>query len=339
MLFLLTVLTSILAFASSEETNPFKEAYSWIEKVNSNPHSTWKAGQNFDPTLPASYIKKLLGLKRKNRPSILPRALPINDINDKDIPKEFDSRKKWKYCKSLQEIRDQGACGSCWAVAATSAFTDRLCIATKGKFNGHLSANELLACCSECGDGCGGGYDDAAWEYFKNHGVVTGGDYNSSEGCQPYQLQPCEHHVEGPRPQCSSLEPTPTPPCETKCLNKKYRKPFNKDHHKVKSSYSVPSSVAEIQKEILKHGPVEAGFIVYTDFLSYKSGVYQPSPSSTSKGGHAVKLIGWGVEKNTPYWLVQNSWNSDWGDKGLFKILRGKNTCGFESEINAGIPK
>lgn len=33
-----------------------------------------------------------------------------------------------------------------------------------------------------------------------------------------------------------------------------------------------------------------------------------------------------------------NSWNEDWGDKGLFKIRRGDNECGFESEITAGLP-
>lgn len=54
--------------------------------------------------------------------------------------------------------------------------------------------------------------------------------------------------------------------------------------------------------------------------------------------GHAIKIIGWGVENKTPYWLISNSWNTDWGDKGMFKVLRGKNTCGIESMLCAGIP-
>lgn len=49
-------------------------------------------------------------------------------------------------------------------------------------------------------------------------------------------------------------------------------------------------------------------------------------------------MIGWGEENEVPYWLVQNSWNVDWGDNGMFKILRGNNTCGFESNVVAGIP-
>jgi cathepsin B len=53
----------------------------------------------------------------------------------------------------------------------------------------------------------------------------------------------------------------------------------------------------------------------------------------------AVKILGWGEENSTPYWLVANSWNEDWGDNGFFKILRGKDECGIEDGIVAGAPK
>ena len=76
-------------------------------------------------------------------------------------------------------------------------------------------------------------------------------------------------------------------------------------------------------------GPVEAGFTVFEDFLTYKSGVYQHKTGSRL-GGHAIKILGWGVENGVKYWLVANSWNEDWGDKGFFKILRGSNHCGIE---------
>lgn len=88
----------------------------------------------------------------------------------------------------------------------------------------------------------------------------------------------------------------------------------------------------------MTNGPVEASFTVYTDFLSYKSGVYQQM-KGTFAGGHAVKILGWGTEGGKPYWLVANSWNKDWGDKGFFKILRGSDECGIESHITAGLPK
>jgi len=46
------------------------------------------------------------------------------------------------------------------------------------------------------------------------------------------------------------------------------------------------------------------------------TGVYQHVTGAMLRG-HAVKIIGWGVEKDVPYWLVANSWNSDWGDNGM----------------------
>lgn len=48
------------------------------------------------------------------------------------------------------------------------------------------------------------------------------------------------------------------------------------------------------------------------------SGVYKHH-SSEELGGHAIKMLGWGVENDTPYWLVANSWNPDWGNHGKMK--------------------
>ena len=78
-------------------------------------------------------------------------------------------------------------------------------------------------------------------------------------------------------------------------------------------------------------------------------------------GGHAIRILGWGTEEGTPYWLVANSWNTDWGDNGIksiviclsshlfdpflfynigfFKIIRGKNEVGIEAGIYGGLPK
>ncbi|CAN0486448.1 unnamed protein product [Discosporangium mesarthrocarpum] len=55
-------------------------------------------------------------------------------------------------------------------------------------------------------------------------------------------------------------------------------------------------------------------------------------------GGHAVKIIGWGTDEESgkDYWLVVNSWNNSWGEEGLFRIVRGVNSCGIEGQIVAG---
>lgn len=38
----------------------------------------------------------------------------IIDSSDVELPTSFDARAKWPNCITIQEIRDQGACGSCW---------------------------------------------------------------------------------------------------------------------------------------------------------------------------------------------------------------------------------
>lgn len=138
---------------------------------------------------------------------------------------------------------------------------------------------------------------------------------------------------------------------------KEYNTPYKKDRHFGKKAYSISSNVQQIQKEIMTNGPVEAAFTVYADLLNYKSGkfcicfickkfsnlsnlalgVYQHVEGGLL-GGHAVKMLGWGTEDGTPYWLIANSWNSDWGDNGYFKILRGRDHCGIEGSITAGLP-
>lgn len=132
-------------------------------------------------------------------------------------------------------------------------------------------------------------------------------------------------HRGGDTPKCSKI-------CEPG-----YSPSYKEDKHYGCSSYSVSDNEKEIMAEIYKNGPVEAAFTVYSDFLLYKSGVYQ-HVTGEMMGGHAVRILGWGVEDGTPYWLVGNSWNTDWGDNGFFKILRGRDHCGIESEIVAGIP-
>jgi cathepsin B len=116
--------------------------------------------------------------------------------------------------------------------------------------------------------------------------------------------------IVGKYPKC---EESYTPYCEFTCIDKSDKKPF-----KIfgKSAYLVNQSAPVIQAEIYTNGPVEASFTVYHDFVPYQSGVYVHNVSSGGYlGGHAIKIIGWGVTSSSdsaepmPYWLVANSWN------------------------------
>jgi cathepsin B len=308
-----------------------------IDIVNSDPTSTWTAGVNsrfVDVTL--ENAQSLCGVLPDSK-AVLARTLTqkpaITEAQASAIPDSFDSRDTWgKICPSTSEVRDQAACGSCWAFGAVEAMTDRICIATNGTQAVHLSAQDMNSCCSSCGFGCGGGYPASAWSYWKQSGLVSGGNYNSKDGCAPYTIPSCDHHVVGKLPPCGPEVPTPA--CTRKCQN---GADWAKDKHFAASSYSVRSRVADIQTEIMTHGPVEGAFSVYEDFLAYKTGVYKHT-TGQMLGGHAIKILGWGSQPS-PYWIVANSWNSDWGDNGFFKIARGNDECGIEDEIVAGLPK
>lgn len=169
-----------------------------------------------------------------------------------DIPDEFDAREAWPGCDSISFIRDQASCGSCWAFGAVEAMSDRICIASGQKAQVILSAEDLLTCCGFlCGFGCNGGFPGMAWWHWVHRGIVTGGLYEG-EGCQPYKIAPCEHHIVGPRPDCKMEK---TPKCEKTC-QPGYNKSYEADKHYGSKSYSV-SGVAKIQTEIMTNGPVE----------------------------------------------------------------------------------
>ena len=100
----------------------------------------------------------------------------------------------------------------------------------------------------------------------------------------------------------------------------------------------VSMSLFTVASALNLHTRMQVAFTVYEDFVTYKKGVYR-HVTGGELGGHAVRMLGWGVEDGTPYWLLANSWNSDWGDGGYFKILRGSDECGIEDDVVAGLPK
>ena len=232
-----------------------------IEAIN-NAQSSWKAGYNSRwAGMTLKDAQRQMGVKLNGK------KLPVKTFTKEEleaVPATFDSRLQWgNVCPSTKEVRDQGACGSCWAFGASEAMTDRICIASEGKQQYHISAEDLVACCSECGDGCNGGDPGSAWDYFQQTGIVTGGNYNSHQGCLPYTIASCSHHVNGTLPACGNEVDTPR--CTMKCVDGEN---WSSAKHFGASSYAISSDAASIQAEIYKNGPVEGAFTVYDDFPS-----------------------------------------------------------------------
>lgn len=148
--------------------------------------------------------------------------------------------------------------------------SDRVCIHSKGNIHFRFSADDLVSCCWLCGAGCNGGFPGAAWHYWVRSGLVSGGTYDSHQGCRPYEIPPCEHHVNGSRPACNG-DDNKTPKCVKECQDG-YKVSYKQDRHFGKKAYSLRSDQKQIQTEIMTNGPVEGAFTVYADLLQYKSG-------------------------------------------------------------------
>ncbi|KAE9412819.1 hypothetical protein Angca_010233, partial [Angiostrongylus cantonensis] len=245
----------------------------------------------------------------------------------------FDARVTWPHCPSISYIRDQSQCGSCWAFSSAEVMSDRVCIASHGNKKVELSADDIVSCCTDGGYGCDGGYLYAPWRYFIETGIVTGGLYDTKDACRPYQIPPCGYH-KNETFYSNCTQEIDTPVCETKC-QAGYPISYDNDKTFGKTSYNVSHSVSAIQREIMTNGPVVAGFIVYDDFYLYKSGIYKHTYGEED-GSHAVRILGWGEEGGIPYWLIANSWNTDWGENGYFRIVRGTNECEIEENVVAG---
>lgn len=227
------------------------------------------------------------------------------------IPKSFDSRIQWSMCSVIRRISHQLDCGSCWAMSSSAVLSDRVCIATNGIVNVALSPQYMINCFKNQ-KGCEGGYVEPVWRDLMEIGTVP-------ESCIPFQ---------------ASLGK-----CPTKCANGTSLP----KRTKAKNVYSPwgetdTARVEAIQRDIMTHGPVQSSYYAFSDFAEHRDSIYHRSMSATFVSGHAIRIIGWGTESGQDYWLVANSWGTDWKDGGFFKIRRGNNECNIEEQVVAGDP-
>lgn len=248
-------------------------------------------------------------------------ALSHNVITER---RHLSNEVDWTNLTSLQRSRDQGDCGSCWAVATAAMLEARYEIAND-RFRS-VSVQEIVDCTpnpKECGGkgGCDGATAELGLQYIKDHGVATEED-------TPYEAETgaCELVAHG-----------------FVLANKE------KQARRVVSGFTdfntLPSNKAKPLMDAVLHGPVVVA-VAASGWMVYENGIYdacQDGDSSDWEVDHAVVMVGYGQENDVAYWKIKNSWGEHWGEKSYMRLLRSSTPeeddklCGTDTDPSAGI--
>ena len=209
-----------------------------------------------------------------------------------DLPDSVD----WRNSGVVTFVKDQGQhCGSCWSFSATGA-TEGAWAQKTGELIS-LSEQQLIDCSTSYGNqGCNGGLMDSAFEYIIDNGLCSESDI-------PYK----------------AIESDTCFVC-------------GKSSVSMGSCFDVTPRNQLHLKEAVSKGPVAVAIEADASiFQLYKKGVISSKNCGTNLD-HGVLIVGYGTESDgTMYWLVKNSWGTNWGDDGYVKIARS------ESQFDAGI--
>ena len=231
----------------------------------------------------------MFGNSLSDTPNVAP-CKTREDNPDEILPEKFDWREKYPEC--VQNLTLQGNCSSTYATVAVSTVADRICQQVKKPVQ--LSAQEIISC-DKGNYGCEGGYVTRTLSWGKRKGFIP-------EDCYPFT---------GTKGTCDVEEHLESNECRA-----------NSIFYKV-IDYCLAQDDTGIKKEILKNGPVIAQMIVYTDFLTYKEGIYHRTEDAFRfNGQHIVKIVGWDKQGDggQEYWIIENSWGEDWGENGYARI-------------------
>ena len=102
---------------------------------------------------------------------------------------------------------------------------------------------------------------------------------------------------------------------------------------------SGESYVDAMKNEIYQRGPIGCNIEATEAFDAYTSGVFCVSATYTETN-HAIAIVGWGFDTaaNQEYWLLRNSWGTQWGDAGFAKVCTGQNMMLLESQCSWATP-
>lgn len=227
------------------------------------------------------------------------KFLGREELMGESVPKEVD----WRKSGMVAPIKNQGECGSCWAFAVTSSL--EFLYAKSSKRVTRLSEQQLLDCSSKYGNyGCEGGYTQTTFEYVINEGIMEEREY-------PYIGR------------------------ESVCKGRKENGVL-----KISNYIDVrPRNGRELELAVSK-GVVTVA-VDATRMMSYKSGIMSWSYCRYRRLDHAVSVVGYGRDESLrkDYWIVRNSWGTDWGMEGYILLekdtsKRGVGACGIRLDAS-----
>eukprot|EP00607_Mallomonas_marina_P000675 CAMPEP_0182429352 /NCGR_PEP_ID=MMETSP1167-20130531/27042_1 /TAXON_ID=2988 /ORGANISM="Mallomonas Sp, Strain CCMP3275" /LENGTH=308 /DNA_ID=CAMNT_0024612893 /DNA_START=382 /DNA_END=1311 /DNA_ORIENTATION=+ len=211
-------------------------------------------------------------------------------------------------------VNVQGHCGSCWAISSVEQIESDV-IRVLGDEYGytpqslHLSPQQLLDCVYfGVTYGCNGGWPSTAFEYVMAQGLEMNVTY-------PY----IAHN-------------------ETVCKADPSQYVVSLVNHT-----DVWMNESFMMTHVLTTGPLAVG--VNAAMLKYYYGGVIEWCGPDGPISHGVQVVGLNmVDPKTPYWIVRNSWGSDWGVDGYFFVGFGSNTCNisyyssFTEPMKYGVP-
>ncbi|DBA03571.1 TPA: hypothetical protein N0F65_011472, partial [Lagenidium giganteum] len=270
-------------------------------------------------------------VRNEDRSEVVTSPRPHEYLDVEALPKNFD----WRNVNGTNLVtisRNQHIpkyCGSCWAFSSTSALADRIIIEKKRNPKGHselevlrevVLSPQVVLNCDLKDSGCHGGDYLTAYRFIHDRGIPE-------EGCQRYAAT---GHDTGN--QCRPIDVCENCFPDKGCfVQKKY------DNYYV-SEFGTVKGEKEMMAEIFARGPIACSVAVTKEFENYTGGIFDDKTNATATD-HAISVVGWGVEKSVPYWIVRNSWGTFWGEEGWFRIIRGVNNLGIEGECAFGVPK
>jgi cathepsin F len=220
-------------------------------------------------------------------------SVPAGVFAVNGVPQQAPTTWDWRTKGVVSAVKDQGQCGSCWAFSATEGVESAWAMA------GHpmdILAPQQIVDCDTQDDGCNGGDLPTAFAYVHKEGLEGEANY-------PYKAvdETCHYQAADVEVKISGFAYATTTKSEPAMLT---------------ASYS--------------HGPLSICVDAST-WQTYSGGII------TSHCGqqldHCVQIVGWATStNNVDYWIVRNSWGTDWGISGYIYIERNKDLCGVADE-------